>query len=303
MISFKIYKIVIIGGGPAAMGAIKYYDGPKDDLLLISNNEIGFFAYNSIKTHKTTDGLFFADNKSPDYLIKEYKKLLLEKKTIILKDFVKKINKLDNYFEIICSKKIYTEFVIVCTGMNSKILKDFNKFKNVYNLAGTFNDLKNKNCVVIGGRNSGTSAAIYLSKISKKVYLLEKNKELPCKKKYFERLLDCKNADYFCDVKEIKVLEKKGSKISKIKFIFNNNFKEVKVDLIFVYIGLIPNSNIVKSICKLDSNDYILVDSKNETSCNNLFAAGDVTGKIPQIISCHGDGSNAIYWIQKRIKI
>jgi thioredoxin reductase (NADPH) len=301
MIPSKIYKIVIIGGGPAAMGAIKYYDGSKDDLLLISNDEIGFFVYNSIKTHKTTDGLFFADNKSPDYLIKEYKKLLFEKKINILKDFVKKINKCDNYFEIIGSKKVYAEFVIVCTGMNYKMLNDFNKFKNVYNLAGTFNNLKNKNCVVIGGRNSGTSAAIYLAKISKKVYLLEKNNKLPCKKKYFDRLLNCKNVDFFCGVKNIKIFSHKNLNISKLKFFFDKDSKEINVDFIFIYIGLIPNSNIVKSICKLDVNDYILINSKNETSCKNLFAAGDVTGKLSQIITYHGDGANAIYWIQKRM--
>jgi thioredoxin reductase len=155
--------------------------------------------------------------------------------------------------------------------------------------------------VVIGGRNSGTAAAIYLSKLCKTVYLIEQKSKLMCKQKYLDRLSLRKNIITVVNVKDINLIKKTKLQIKSISLTTPEKNIIIDLDYILVYIGLTPNSNLVNSICKLDKIGYIITDNHNETSCKGLFAAGDVTGRLSQIITCHGDGANAIYWIQKNI--
>jgi alkyl hydroperoxide reductase subunit F len=71
-----------------------------------------------------------------------------------------------------------------------------------------------------------------------------------------------------------------------------NKIKSIKLDGIFVQIGLVPNSGFIKGL--VDTNKYgeILVSEKNRTNIDKIYAAGDVTN-VPykQIIIAMGEGA------------
>jgi len=75
----------------------------------------------------------------------------------------------------------------------------------------------------------------------------------------------------------------------------NNKEKDIKVDGIFVEIGLIPNSDI-ETEPKIEKNKYgeIIVDQYCNTNIPGIFAAGDVTS-VPekQVIIAAGEGAKA----------
>jgi alkyl hydroperoxide reductase subunit F len=71
--------------------------------------------------------------------------------------------------------------------------------------------------------------------------------------------------------------------------------KQIELAGIFVQIGLVPNSEFLKSSgIKLSPRGEIEVTPKGETSVAGIFAAGDVT-TVPfkQIIIAMGEGSKA----------
>lgn len=70
--------------------------------------------------------------------------------------------------------------------------------------------------------------------------------------------------------------------------------KELPVQGVFIEIGLIPNSDLVKGLAKLNRWGEIVVDCKCQTNVPGLFAAGDVT-TVPekQIIIAAGEGAKA----------
>jgi len=70
--------------------------------------------------------------------------------------------------------------------------------------------------------------------------------------------------------------------------------KELPVDATFVELGMVPRSEPVAGLVKLNEKKQIVVDSRNRTSCSGIFAAGDVTDIYAgQVLICVGEGAKA----------
>ena len=68
----------------------------------------------------------------------------------------------------------------------------------------------------------------------------------------------------------------------------------IKVDGMFIEIGLSANSDIVKGLVEVNQVGEIVIDSNNMTSVKGIFAAGDVTTvKQKQIVIAVGEGAKA----------
>jgi alkyl hydroperoxide reductase subunit F len=70
--------------------------------------------------------------------------------------------------------------------------------------------------------------------------------------------------------------------------------KELAVDVTFVELDLLPNSDCVAGLVKLNEKKQIVVDCSNRTSRPGIFAAGDVTDTYAeQVLICIGEGAKA----------
>jgi len=74
----------------------------------------------------------------------------------------------------------------------------------------------------------------------------------------------------------------------------NGEFTTVGLEGIFVQIGLLPNTDLLKGPVELSPRGEIIVDNRGETSIPGIFAAGDVT-TVPykQIVIAVGEGAKA----------
>ena len=71
-------------------------------------------------------------------------------------------------------------------------------------------------------------------------------------------------------------------------------------DGVFIAVGIVPRSDTVKNLAKLDDNGYIVADESGKTSLDGLFAAGDVrTKELRQIITACSDGANCVDSVNK----
>jgi len=63
---------------------------------------------------------------------------------------------------------------------------------------------------------------------------------------------------------------------------------------VFIAIGSISNSSLVKNMVELNEKKEIKIDCQNASSVKNIFAAGDVTDvSHKQIIVATGEGAKA----------
>jgi thioredoxin reductase (NADPH) len=72
---------------------------------------------------------------------------------------------------------------------------------------------------------------------------------------------------------------------------------------VFVFIGTIPNTELVKGQVDLDENGFVITDNNMETSVSGVFAAGDVRSKLfRQIATAVGEGAAASFSAEKYIE-
>ena len=159
-----------------------------------------------------------------------------------------------------------------------------------------------KEVMVIGGGNTAIQEALFLTKFAKKVYIVHRRSELRAVKILQERAFDNKKIEFIWDSVIEKFLGGERLEEVTIKNVKSGKKDARKIDGVFEYVGIKPNSAIVAGIAELDANKFIITDSKMQTSQPGLFAAGDVRNTpLRQVITAVADGAIAATYADKYI--
>jgi len=69
---------------------------------------------------------------------------------------------------------------------------------------------------------------------------------------------------------------------------------KIPVEGVFIAIGKEPQNTLAKELgCMLDEKGFIIVDNKQRTNIKGVYAAGDITGGLRQIITACAAGAIA----------
>jgi alkyl hydroperoxide reductase subunit F len=146
---------------------------------------------------------------------------------------------------------------------------------------------------VLGGGNSAFTAAYELTRIARKVYLINRS---PWKadEVYLEKIREAANIDLLAGYELIEVKGDDAVNAAVFKNLSDNSLVSFPVTGIFIEIGLIPNSDVVRGLVTLNENGEIVIGYDCSTSVPGIYAAGDVT-TVPekQIIVAAGEGAKA----------
>ncbi len=156
---------------------------------------------------------------------------------------------------------------------------------------------KNREVAVVGGGNAACEEAIFLSKFARKVNLIHRRPELravECLRKKIER-----NEKIELILSE-EVQEIRGN--GMVKSLGLKKGGELKVNGVFIYVGMQPNTGFVKGFLKTE--DGFIVTAENlEASVEGAYAAGDCRyGAMRQVISACGEGARAAEEARKYIE-
>ncbi len=164
---------------------------------------------------------------------------------------------------------------------------------------------RNKTVVIVGGGNTAVADALFLAKICEKVYLVHRRDELRASKTYMESLEKTSNIEFVWNSEVVEILEKdnlvSGVKISNRQ---TQVVQEVACDGIFVAIGNIPNTELIKGQVELDEAGYVLADETTKTNIAGVFAVGDMRAKpLRQIVTAVADGAVASKYAEEYIDL
>ena len=135
-----------------------------------------------------------------------------------------------------------------------------------------------KTVAVAGGGNAGLEAVIDLFPYAEKIYLLEYGEALKGDPVTQEEIKKNPKVEIILNVQSKEILGENF--VTGVKYLDRktNEEKELKLEGIFVEIGSIPNSEMVKDLVELDKYGQVKIDSKHAfTSHPGIFAAGDIT--------------------------
>jgi thioredoxin reductase len=289
-----MYDLIIVGGGPAGLTAAIYAIRKRLDVFLISQDLGGKTNYRmelpDMEDHLVIRGVEVVDKfwRELDYL--EFARRL---------DPVKAIHKKGEIFEVITTEgdSLQARSVILATGSRVRQLGVPGEDKFIgrglsYSAISHAPLFLGKQTAVVGDGALALRAVNELSLVAETVNLIIRSGEI----------LETRLARHFLGNSKVVIWEGYS-----VEVILGTDFaerlivkapdgtrEELAVDGIFVELGLIPNSDMVRDLADLDEEGRVLVDNVNRTSCPGLFAAGDVTDAYAeQVLIAVGEGAKA----------
>lgn len=307
-----MYDLIIIGGGPAGSAAGVYAARKRIKTILITQD----FGGQSIVSPDVQNFIGISSLPGTD-LSKRFKEHLEVYKDDVLEikegEIVKSIEKIDNGFRATtdAGNTYETKAVLVCSGSSRKKLqaKGAEEFDNKgisYCASCDAPLFKDQDVVVVGGGNAGFEAAEQLLAYAKSVVLLEYNAAYKADAVTVGRI--SKNPKMKIAT-NAEITEVKGDKfVTGVVYQdrTSGSVQELHVGGVFVEIGAIPNSGMVKDLVQLNNYGEIEVDAKTQrTSVEGIWAAGDVSDVLyKQNNISMGDAvkalENIFTWVQER---
>lgn len=287
-----MFDVVIVGAGPAGMTAAIYLKRANKNVLVLEKEGIGgqiassslvenYPGYSSISGAELANNMYEqVTNLGVDVELEEVLSI-----------------KKDNTFTIVTDSNTYeAKSVIIATGAKYRLLGLENETNLIGNgihfcvaCDGAF--YKGKEVAVIGGGNSAAINALTLSDICKKVYVIQNLETLTCEDKMKQELSQKDNVEIICSALVSKLNGE--DELESIEITSNNKNEILKIDGMFIAIGHVPESTLVKDMVKLDNYNYIETN-ECETSVEGLFVAGDCrVKKVRQLTTAVNDGTLA----------
>ncbi|TWV83048.1 alkyl hydroperoxide reductase subunit F [Moraxella sp. VT-16-12] len=296
--SLETQDVTVIGGGPAGSAAAIYTARKGLRVALIADRIGGQVKdtqdIENLISVPLTNGNTLASNLATH--IKAY--------PITVKEHVSvtNIEEVKGGYQITLNTgtSFTTRTIIIATGAKWRKLGVKGEDENIGNgvaycphCDGPF--FKGKPVAVIGGGNSGVEAALDLAGIVKHVTVLEFGDNLRADQVLIDKAQARDNITIIKSAATQEIVAKDG-KVSQLIYQDRTTGEDKTLDLsaIFVQIGLVPNSEVVKGLVNVTAHGEIEIDAKCRTNKAGIFACGDVT-TVPfkQINIAMGEGSKA----------
>lgn len=292
----KLWDVTIIGGGPAGLNAALYATRKGLSVLMISK-DIGGQLHN---TNKVDNYLGFVEIEGKTLSASLYEHVKNQDVKFLTDRLVTEILKTSNGFNITTDQHemIQTKTILITTGGSPRKLgipgeKEFSGRGVSYCTICDAPFYKDKDVVVVGGGNGALDSVLDLVPWAKSITLIHRSR-FRADQYLVDKATSVPNLKIHLDT----VIEKmEGSDKLESMTIYNKVLDQrdvLKVDGVFVSIGVIPNTTFLKGLLDLNEYGEIIVDDVGRTSVAGIYAAGDVTDEpYKQIIIAASEGAKA----------
>ncbi len=158
---------------------------------------------------------------------------------------------------------------------------------------------KNRKVAVVGGGDVAIEDAIFLARGCEKVYVIHRRDTFRAAHSLVDRAREMPNIEFIIDTTVTEICgEDMVEKLvlSKVK---TKEQTELEVNGIFIAVGIVPDTELLQGVVRMDEKGYIISDELGNTSVSGIFAAGDCKKKrLRQIITAVADGANAVTGVE-----
>lgn len=292
-----MYDLIIIGSGPAGLGAAVYGKRAGLKLLVIEKSPVS--GGQVLNTYEVDNYLGMPGMNGFDMGM-EFRKHADKLGVEFLEARVLSVTEEEDCKVVQTdAESLRTKAVILATGAEHAHLnvpgeEELSGMGVSYcaTCDGAF--FRNKRVAVAGGGDVALEDAIYLARTCEKVYLIHRRDELRGAMVLQEELKALPNVEilYSHVVERIQGEDMVESLL--IRDLKSGEEKNLSVSGIFIAVGIHPNTELLQGMTACDEAGYILAGEDCATEVPGIYAAGDVRKKpIRQIITAVADGANA----------
>jgi thioredoxin reductase (NADPH) len=294
------HKVIILGSGPAGLTAAIYTARASLSPVLIH----GPTPHGQLSmTTEVENYPGFPDGIMGPELMELMQKQAVKFGASIVNDTVTAIDTSKRPFTLTAGSGSYTcDTLIISTGANPKTLgipgeREMWGFgvSTCATCDGAF--FRNQIITVVGGGDSACEEALFLTRFGTKVYLIHRRDELRASKIMQERVKSHEKIQIIWNKSPVEVHGEKKSGVEHLvlKDTISGELSNHDTNALFVAIGHIPNSELLRGKIALDENGYVIPSSNSTaTAIPGLFVCGDVQDHIfRQAVTAAGSGCMA----------
>ena len=306
----ETYDMIIVGGGAGGLSAAVYAGRAERKALLIEKGSYGgrINETREIRNYPGTIG------DTGIGLMEKFKAHALAFPTNELtRTTVTGIKQLDNGNFLVQTKRrgdFETRCVLLDLGTKPRVLgipgeKEFAGHGVAYCATCDAEMFKGKEIYVLGAGDQAIEEADYLTGFASKVTVIVLHEEghLDCNEVAAATAFRNPKIDFVWNstLEEIKGRDEVEGLV--IKNVVTGASSEVETDGIFFFVGMIPQTELVRDLVECDDKDYIAVNEKKETSVPGIYAVGDCTQTfLRQVVTAAADGAIAATASERYVK-
>jgi thioredoxin reductase (NADPH) len=151
---------------------------------------------------------------------------------------------------------------------------------------------KGQELAVVGGGDAALEEADFLTRYASKVHVIHRRDQFRAQPVLQERARANPKIEFIFDA-HVQEIAGNGT-VRAVRYTQHGVTRELPVGGVFVFIGFVPNSGLIKVHADHDAAGYLLTDREMQTSIPGLWAVGDVRAQLTkQIATAVGDGTTA----------
>jgi len=292
-----MFDILIAGAGPAGLTAAIY--AARGGLKVAAIE--GSFAGGQMAISSTIENYPGYENDIPGATLANSMRVQAQRLGAeIINDTIKSFDIAGTPKKISTSKNIYeAHSVILAMGAVPRQIGVDGEMK----LAGSGvsycatcdgNFFKEREVAVVGGGNTAVEDALYLANICSKVYLVHRRMEFRAQHALVKMAGNIENIEFVTPYIPKKITGEFSVDGILVENVQTKDEKKIDVAGVFMAVGQIPKTDLVKGVVDLDENGYIKADESCRTGVPGVFCAGDIRTKhLRQIVTATSDGAAA----------
>lgn len=305
----NLYDVIIIGGGPAGLTAAIYLTRAKYRVLLLEKEQFGgqitishevvnYPGVGRCSGKELTDTMYRqAEYFGTEFLMAEAVKL-----------------NLDNDIKIVHTNRgMYKCLgVLLATGAHPKHVgfageEEFKGRGVAYCATCDGEFFTGKEVFVIGGGYAAAEESIFLTKFASQVTILIRGEDFSCAKALADQAKNHEKINVIPNTVVEEVKGENGINYIRYKNCKTNEVTEYRAEKgenfgVFVFVGYVPETELVNEIADLDEHGYVITDQTQKTSVSGLYAAGDICIKpLRQVVTAVSDGALAATELEKYV--
>ena len=161
---------------------------------------------------------------------------------------------------------------------------------------------RDREVLVVGGGNSAGEESIFLTRFARRVTIVTRDGQLSASRVVAEKVAENPAIEVLAST--IPVEFRGDTRLRSVVVADGaGDRRELTPDGVFVFIGLSPNSELVRDLVDVDALGFVQADMGLQTSMSGVFAAGDIrAGSTKQAASAAGEGAAAALAIRRYLE-
>jgi thioredoxin reductase (NADPH) len=301
-----MYDVIIIGAGPAGLSAAMWCDElGLDTLVLEQASEVGgqlLWVHNAIPNYI---GLVASNGvELRDRFAKHIENAEFDLWTDVR---IEQVDLKAHRIELQSGEKLSAVTIIIATGIRRRQLgipgeTEFSGHGIIESAARDRDLFAGQDVCVVGGGDAAAENALYLAEVCPTVTIVHRGKSLRARQEFVERIKGEHCITVFTDAELQRILGNENVEAVEIQRKGAVKPFQMAVGGVLIRIGVQPNTEIFANQVDMDKLGYLVIDARQETSVENVFAIGDVSNPIsPTVSSATGAGANAAKAIAARL--